>query len=303
MFSFASKVNSDKTRQYHRTTNSCKVWNVLGWRGFKVACYVTHRIHRLKSTPPLFLFPSISSSEPTLVCCQWILSSPRLAIIHTCTMLYWVPLENWWQRTTSSALRSRSRTSRSCTKWQRWRKSWNRWTARVEATPTCVCSLEPRPLLCQPQTGSWASRRLACLVQQDLHAAQKHGRFCSPLWAERRSIFWKWSMKEYIRRSEERKRPDGDLQFWNIGRSQSFSTREEVEKEIKQCGVSVKSLKANYEIHSQSKYEDDKTNRIYKRTRSLPAVSECSYPSEPILEDELLFSLSDSLSQAEMCRR
>uniref|UniRef100_A0A673G7T5 Espin n=1 Tax=Sinocyclocheilus rhinocerous TaxID=307959 RepID=A0A673G7T5_9TELE len=84
----------------------------------------------------------------------------------------------------------------------------------------------------------------------------------------------------------------------SIGRSQSFSTREEVEKEIKQCGVSVKSLKANYEIHSQSKYEDDKANRIYKRTRSLPAVSECSYPSEPILEDELLFSLSESLSQA-----
>lgn len=83
----------------------------------------------------------------------------------------------------------------------------------------------------------------------------------------------------------------------NIGRSQSFSTREEVEKEIKQCGVSVKNLKANYEIHSQSKYEDDKTNRIYKRTRSLPAVSECSYPSEPILEDELLFSLSESNSQ------
>ncbi|KAL0186205.1 hypothetical protein M9458_017875, partial [Cirrhinus mrigala] len=84
----------------------------------------------------------------------------------------------------------------------------------------------------------------------------------------------------------------------NIGRSQSFSTREEVEKEIKQCGVSVKNLKANYEIHSQSKHEDDKTNRIYKRTRSLPAVSECSYPSEPILEDELLFSLSESHSQA-----
>lgn len=83
----------------------------------------------------------------------------------------------------------------------------------------------------------------------------------------------------------------------NIGRSQSFSTREEVEKEIKQCGVSVKNLKANYEIHSQSKYEDDKMNRIYKRTRSLPAVSECSYPSEPILEDELLFSLSESNSQ------
>ncbi|KTG17116.1 hypothetical protein cypCar_00024042 [Cyprinus carpio] len=84
----------------------------------------------------------------------------------------------------------------------------------------------------------------------------------------------------------------------SIGRSQSFSTREEVEKEIKQCGVSVKNLKANYEIHSQSKYEDNKTNCIYKRTRSLPAVSECSYPSEPILEDELLFSLSESHSQA-----
>lgn len=83
----------------------------------------------------------------------------------------------------------------------------------------------------------------------------------------------------------------------SIGRSQSFSTREEVEKEIKQCGVSVKNLKANYEIHSQSKYEDDKMNRVYKRTRSLPAVSECSYPSEPILEDELLFSLSESNSQ------
>ncbi|XP_039538993.1 espin-like protein [Pimephales promelas] len=83
----------------------------------------------------------------------------------------------------------------------------------------------------------------------------------------------------------------------NIGRSQSFSTREEVEKEIKQCGVSVKNLKANYEIHSTSKCEDDKMNRVYKRTRSLPAVSECSYPSEPVLEDELLFSLSESNSQ------
>ncbi|XP_077080694.1 espin-like protein [Siphateles boraxobius] len=83
----------------------------------------------------------------------------------------------------------------------------------------------------------------------------------------------------------------------NISRSQSFSTREEVEKEIKQCGVSVKNLKANYEVHSQSKNEDDKMNRVYKRKRSLPAVSECSYPSEPILEDELLFSLSESNSQ------
>ncbi|TRY99430.1 hypothetical protein DNTS_022987 [Danionella cerebrum] len=83
----------------------------------------------------------------------------------------------------------------------------------------------------------------------------------------------------------------------SIGRSQSFSTREEVEKEIKQWGVSVKNLKANYEIHSHCKSEEDKTSRTYKRTRSLPAVSECSFPSEPVLEDELLFSLSESYSQ------
>ncbi|XP_076845161.1 espin isoform X2 [Brachyhypopomus gauderio] len=75
----------------------------------------------------------------------------------------------------------------------------------------------------------------------------------------------------------------------NIGRSQSFTTREEVEKEIKQCGVSVKNLKANYEIQSQSKHEENKLNRVYKRKRSLPVVSESSFSSEPILEDELIF--------------
>ncbi|XP_055024696.2 espin-like protein [Misgurnus anguillicaudatus] len=83
----------------------------------------------------------------------------------------------------------------------------------------------------------------------------------------------------------------------NIGRSQSFSTREDVEKEIKQCGVSVKNLKANYEVHNQSKCEDYKRNRTYKRTSSLPVVSESSHPPEPILEDDLLFSLSESLYQ------
>ncbi|XP_057182857.1 espin-like protein [Triplophysa rosa] len=77
----------------------------------------------------------------------------------------------------------------------------------------------------------------------------------------------------------------------SIGRSQSFSTREDVEKEIKQCGVSVKNLKANYEVHS---HEDDQMNRTYKRTRSLPVVGECSYPAEPLLEDDLLLSLSES---------
>ncbi|GAA6070011.1 espin-like protein [Tachysurus ichikawai] len=84
----------------------------------------------------------------------------------------------------------------------------------------------------------------------------------------------------------------------NIGRSQSFSTREEVEKELKQCGVSVKNLKANYEmIQSQSKYEEDKINRVYQRKRSLPVVSQCRYSPEPILEDELLFTACDINSQ------
>ncbi|CAB1414475.1 unnamed protein product [Pleuronectes platessa] len=59
-----------------------------------------------------------------------------------------------------------------------------------------------------------------------------------------------------------------------IGRSQSFSTREDVENEIKQCGVSVKNLKANYEIQDQSPSADNKANRVYKRKRSLPMVSE-----------------------------
>ncbi|KAI4902798.1 hypothetical protein NFI96_011166 [Prochilodus magdalenae] len=83
----------------------------------------------------------------------------------------------------------------------------------------------------------------------------------------------------------------------NIGRSQSFTTREDVEKEIKQFGVSVKNLKANYEIQNQSKYEDDNMNRIYKRKRSLPVVSESSFSPEPILEDELLFTPCEVHSQ------
>ncbi|KAM3871706.1 espin-like protein [Diretmus argenteus] len=66
-----------------------------------------------------------------------------------------------------------------------------------------------------------------------------------------------------------------------IGRSQSFSTREDVEKEIKQCGVSVKNLKANYEIQNQSQIEYEKANRVYKRQTSLPVVSR----PETILED------------------
>ncbi|KAJ8359315.1 hypothetical protein SKAU_G00158400 [Synaphobranchus kaupii] len=79
----------------------------------------------------------------------------------------------------------------------------------------------------------------------------------------------------------------------NIGRSQSFSTREDVEREIKQCGVSVKNLKANYELQSQPKSEDS-TSRVYKRKRSLPVGSELAgHRSEPILEEDYISSTDD----------
>ncbi|MEQ2196978.1 hypothetical protein XENOCAPTIV_019974, partial [Xenoophorus captivus] len=66
-----------------------------------------------------------------------------------------------------------------------------------------------------------------------------------------------------------------------IGRSQSFSTREDVEMEIKQCGVSVKNLKANYELQNQAQSSNNQANRIYKRKMSLPLISESSYSMEP----------------------
>ncbi|XP_078281856.1 espin [Rhinoraja longicauda] len=57
----------------------------------------------------------------------------------------------------------------------------------------------------------------------------------------------------------------------NVGRSQSFSsTREEAQKEILQCGVSVKNIKANYELQLQSRMTDDTQHKVYKRKRSLP---------------------------------
>ena len=69
-----------------------------------------------------------------------------------------------------------------------------------------------------------------------------------------------------------------------IGRSQSFSTREDVENEIKQYGVSVKNLKANYEIQDQSQSVDNRENRVYKRKRSLPMISESNHAPETIQE-------------------
>ncbi|XP_077168000.1 espin-like protein [Paroedura picta] len=76
----------------------------------------------------------------------------------------------------------------------------------------------------------------------------------------------------------------------NIARSQSFScTREEVEKEILQWGVSVKNLKANYELHIQSQLPITASSRVYKRKRSLPVgTAPFAYSREPILEEDYI---------------
>ncbi|XP_075461086.1 espin-like protein [Ascaphus truei] len=76
----------------------------------------------------------------------------------------------------------------------------------------------------------------------------------------------------------------------NIGRSQSFSSsREEVEKEIKQCGVSVKNLKANYELYTRPQIACAASSRVYKRKRSLPVgTTAYSYRRQPILEEDYI---------------
>lgn len=89
--------------------------------------------------------------------------------------------------------------------------------------------------------------------------------------------------------------PEGSAGCSFIGRSQSFSTREDVEKEIKQFGVSVKSLKANYEIQNQSLCANHKANRVYKRQRSLPVGSGGSYDPEATHEGERLASPAEDL--------
>lgn len=79
----------------------------------------------------------------------------------------------------------------------------------------------------------------------------------------------------------------------HIARSQSFSfTREEVEKEIMQWGVSVKNLKANYEVHVQAQLISEATNRVYKRKRSLPVgTAQFTLGREPILEEDYVMGL------------
>ncbi|XP_042333844.1 espin-like protein [Sceloporus undulatus] len=79
-----------------------------------------------------------------------------------------------------------------------------------------------------------------------------------------------------------------------IARSQSFScTREEIEKEISQCGVSVKNLKANYELHLRSQQSaTDPSARVYKRKRSLPVgTAQFTFGREPILEEDYISGL------------
>ncbi|KAK5923448.1 hypothetical protein CgunFtcFv8_000417 [Champsocephalus gunnari] len=96
-----------------------------------------------------------------------------------------------------------------------------------------------------------------------------------------------YSQEEAMNVSTGQSESEGTNGTGVIGRSQSFSTREDVEKEIKQCGVSVKNLKANYEIQNQQS-ADNNANRIYKRKRSLPVVSESSYQTpESICENQV----------------
>ncbi|XP_039223134.1 espin isoform X2 [Crotalus tigris] len=79
----------------------------------------------------------------------------------------------------------------------------------------------------------------------------------------------------------------------HVARSQSFScTREEVEKEIMQWGVSVKNLKANYEVHLQAQLISEATNRVYRRKRSLPVgTTQFTLGREPILEEDYIVDL------------
>ncbi|XP_072101338.1 espin-like protein [Mobula birostris] len=77
-----------------------------------------------------------------------------------------------------------------------------------------------------------------------------------------------------------------------IGRSQSFSsTREDVQKEILQCGVSVKNIKANYELQLQSRMTEDAQQKVYKRKRSLPVGP---HGTETILEESHNFCTNAS---------
>lgn len=97
--------------------------------------------------------------------------------------------------------------------------------------------------------------------------------------------------------------PSGSLANGFIGRSQSFSTREDVEEEIKQFGVSVKNLKANYEIQNQTQSAENRGNRVYRRKRSLPVVSENCSDHETIHENEIICSttkLPETQSSAEL---
>uniref|UniRef100_A0A096M362 Espin like b n=1 Tax=Poecilia formosa TaxID=48698 RepID=A0A096M362_POEFO len=99
----------------------------------------------------------------------------------------------------------------------------------------------------------------------------------------------------------------------NITAGQS---REDVEREIKQCGVSVKNLKANYELQTQTQSTNDPSDRVYKRKMSLPVLyvsSEAMAPtkefnqalsSDPVLTDNHLkrsLEVQTDLSYVQEC--
>ncbi|XP_072888226.1 uncharacterized protein [Hemitrygon akajei] len=84
-----------------------------------------------------------------------------------------------------------------------------------------------------------------------------------------------------------------------IGRSQSFSsTREDVQKEILQCGVSVKNIKANYELQLQSRMTEEAQQKVYKRKRSLPVGP---HGTETILEESHNFCTNASKNTKSNC--
>ncbi|XP_056651899.1 espin [Monodelphis domestica] len=91
--------------------------------------------------------------------------------------------------------------------------------------------------------------------------------------------------------------PEADWRLGSggLGRSYSFScSREEVAREILECGVSVKTLKANYELHMQG----PEAEYWYPRKFSLPVSVTVSdvFSREPILEEDYV-----SGSMAEPC--
>ncbi|XP_077460540.1 espin-like protein [Stigmatopora argus] len=100
------------------------------------------------------------------------------------------------------------------------------------------------------------------------------------------------SCSQHVAKNVAESQPDTATGF--IGRSQSFSTKEDVEKEMKQFGVSVKNLKANYEIQPQ--FANSNETRVCKRQNSLPIVSKSSSKLDVVHGDDAGYSVGPSQS-------